>query len=150
MSEIYNNNSSGDGFIEVDFHTPKHAYMVRRGPKLKNKFEIYEDGKLIPFTTAAEYQERLNGIVKVPTAYATYPVALIDFARSKIAEVAAAFDANEVPDEDRSVILPTIQRAAIDFTAPGRHRVPRRERMAGAGVLPDSGQGLVPGAGVAR
>lgn len=46
-----------------------------------------------------------NGIVKVPTAYPTYPVALIDFARSKLAEVAAAFDANEVPDEDRSVLL---------------------------------------------
>ncbi|MDE2098226.1 MAG: hypothetical protein KGL39_13305 [Patescibacteria group bacterium] len=46
-----------------------------------------------------------NGIVKVPTAYATYAVALIDFARSKIAEVAAAFDANEVPDEDRSLLL---------------------------------------------
>jgi len=46
-----------------------------------------------------------NGIVKVPTAYATYTVAMIDFARSKIAEVAAAFDANEVPDEDRTVLL---------------------------------------------
>lgn len=46
-----------------------------------------------------------NGIVKVPIAYPTYVVALIDFARSKISEVAAAFDANEVPDEDRSVLL---------------------------------------------
>lgn len=46
-----------------------------------------------------------NGIVKVPTAYPTYVCALIDFARSKIADVAAAFDANEVPDEDRSILL---------------------------------------------
>lgn len=46
-----------------------------------------------------------NGIVKVPTAYVTYPVAQIDFSRSRIAEIAAAFDANEVPDEDRSLLL---------------------------------------------
>lgn len=46
-----------------------------------------------------------NGIVKVPTAYATYPVALIDFARSKISDIAAAFDQNEVPDEDRTLLL---------------------------------------------
>jgi hypothetical protein len=46
-----------------------------------------------------------NGIVKVPIAYPTYAVAQIDFARSKMAEIAAAFDANEVPDEDRSLLL---------------------------------------------
>lgn len=51
--------------------------------------------------TAADGQ----GVVKVPTAYATYPCGLIDFARSRMSEIAAAFDANEVPDEDRSLLL---------------------------------------------
>lgn len=46
-----------------------------------------------------------QGIVKVPIAYPTYPCALIDFARSKISEIGAAFDANEVPDENRSILL---------------------------------------------
>jgi hypothetical protein len=46
-----------------------------------------------------------QGIVKVPTAYPTFPIALIDFARSKIADIGTAFDANEVPDEDRTLLL---------------------------------------------
>jgi hypothetical protein len=51
--------------------------------------------------TAADAQ----GIVKVPTAYATYPVALVDFARSKVSEIGVAFDSNEVPDDSRTLLL---------------------------------------------
>lgn len=51
--------------------------------------------------TAADAQ----GIVKVPTAYPTYAVALVDFARSKMQEISTAFDCNEVPDEDRTLLL---------------------------------------------
>lgn len=68
--------------------------------------------KLFKVCTAANFNAYANvtaadaqGIVKVPVAYPTYAVALIDFARSKMAELAAAFDANEVPDEDRSLLL---------------------------------------------
>lgn len=51
--------------------------------------------------TAADAQ----GIVKVPTAYVTYAVALIDFARSAAAKIGVAFDANEVPEEMRTLLL---------------------------------------------
>jgi hypothetical protein len=46
-----------------------------------------------------------QSIVKVPVAYPTFPVALIDFARSKISEIGTAFDNNEVPDENRTLLL---------------------------------------------
>ncbi len=57
-----------------------------------------------------------NGIVKVPTAYVTFPVALIDFARGKITDIAGAFDQNEVPDEDRTLLLnaPYYNKATTD------------------------------------
>lgn len=51
--------------------------------------------------TAADAQ----GVIKVPTAYASYPKALIDFARSAAAEIGVAFDANEVPEEMRTLLL---------------------------------------------
>jgi hypothetical protein len=60
-----------------------------------DNFNAYKD------VTAAD----ANGIVKVPTAYATYACGLIDFARSKISEIGAVFDQNEVPDKDRSLLL---------------------------------------------
>lgn len=46
-----------------------------------------------------------DGIVKVPTAYPTYAVSVVDFSRSKVVQIGAAFDANEVPEEDRSLLL---------------------------------------------
>jgi hypothetical protein len=51
--------------------------------------------------TAADAQ----GIIKVPTAYASYAVALIDFARSAAANIGVAFDSNEVPEEMRTLLL---------------------------------------------
>jgi hypothetical protein len=46
-----------------------------------------------------------QGVVKVPVAYASYAVALIDFARSAAAKIGVAFDANEVPEEMRTLLL---------------------------------------------
>lgn len=47
-----------------------------------------------------------NGIVKVPTAYASFAVAAKNFARSSLVDISAAFNQNEVPmDNNRSVLL---------------------------------------------
>lgn len=51
--------------------------------------------------TAADAQ----GVIKVPIAYPSYSVAEIDFARSAITKIGAAFDSNEVPSEMRSLLL---------------------------------------------
>jgi hypothetical protein len=51
--------------------------------------------------TAADAQ----GVIRVPTAYDTYKKAMIDFARSSAAELGVAFDANEVPEEMRTLLL---------------------------------------------
>jgi hypothetical protein len=91
--------------------TQRQLFM-EQAPAAAYANALYLMKKIYAVCTAANFNSYANvtapdanGIVKVPTAYATYAVALIDFARSKIAEVAAAFDANEVPDEDRSLLL---------------------------------------------
>jgi hypothetical protein len=68
--------------------------------------------KLYAVCTAANYNAYANvtaadaqGIVKVPNAYPTYVKALIDFARSSAAEIGVAFDSNEVPEEQRTLLL---------------------------------------------
>lgn len=55
--------------------------------------------------TSANFNAYAAVAAKVPTAYATYGVGLVDFARSHITKIGAAFDFNEVPDEDRFVVL---------------------------------------------
>ena len=45
------------------------------------------------------------GVVTVPTAYASYAEASLTFGRKSIGLIAAAFDANEVPEEMRTVLL---------------------------------------------
>lgn len=61
--------------------------------------------KIYAKATAANFNAYAAVGAKVPTAYATYAAALVDFARSKVAEIGAAFDWNEVPEEDRTLIL---------------------------------------------
>ncbi len=46
-----------------------------------------------------------QGVVKVPIPYPTFGVGEIDFGRAALTRIGAAFDANEVPDEMRSVLL---------------------------------------------
>lgn len=61
-------------------------------------------------TTAADS----DGIVKVPTAYVTYPVAAKNFARSALVDIASAFNQNEVPlDGNRSVLLNSTYYGAL-------------------------------------
>lgn len=61
--------------------------------------------KIYALFTTANYNGYAAVTAKVPTAYASYPVALVDFARSKVAEIGAAFDWNEVPEDERTLIL---------------------------------------------
>jgi len=72
----------------------------------------YYIAKIFAICTAANYNAYAavtaadaQGIVRVPTAYATYGIGLIDFGRTSVAGIGAAFDANEVPDENRSLLL---------------------------------------------
>lgn len=101
--------------IQYDLATlssTQRSLFMEQAPAAAYAVALYFMKKIYAVCTAANFAAYAavtaadaNGIVKVPTAYATYPVALIDFARSKISDVAAAFDANEVPDEDRTMLL---------------------------------------------
>jgi hypothetical protein len=46
-----------------------------------------------------------QGIVKVPDAYPTYPVAMKNFSVATMDQIGAIFDQNEVPGTDRGVLL---------------------------------------------
>jgi hypothetical protein len=91
--------------------------------------------------TAADSQ----GIVKVPTAYATYAVSVIDFSRNSISEIATAFDSNEVPDEDRSLLLnaPYYNKATTDPSITTFFAGQQAPEIVTQGVLP-SLAGFVP------
>jgi hypothetical protein len=68
--------------------------------------------KILGVCTAANYNAYAavtaadaQGLVKVPTAYPTFACGLVDFSRTKMVEIGTAFDANEVPEEDRTLLL---------------------------------------------
>jgi hypothetical protein len=86
------------------------------------------------------------GIVKVPTAYATYAVALVDFTSNKISEVAAAFDANEVPDEMRTMLLNAqyFRKAANDPALKTFYAGQRAPEIIEQGELPGTLSGFKP------
>ena len=58
-----------------------------------------------PATATATGLTFTLGSGKVPTTYASYVKALASFAMASLAEIGAAFDNNEVPQTDRSVML---------------------------------------------
>ena len=101
--------------IQLDLATlseTQRDLFMEQAPAAAYANALYFLKKLYAVCTAANFNAYANvtaadanGIIKVPTAYPTYPAALIDFGRSKLSEVAAAFDANEVPDENRSALL---------------------------------------------
>jgi hypothetical protein len=61
--------------------------------------------KIYALFTTGNYNAYAAVAAKVPTAYTSYAVGLVDFARSKVAEIGAAFDWNEVPEDDRTLVL---------------------------------------------
>ena len=101
--------------IQYDLATlssTQRQLFMEQAPAAAYANALYFLKKIYAVCTAANFNAYANvtaadanGIIKVPVAYPTYAVALIDFARSKMAEIAAAFDSNEVPDEDRSILL---------------------------------------------
>jgi Skp family chaperone for outer membrane proteins len=62
--------------------------------------------KIYKLFTPANYNAyaQTNG-AKVPVAYANYPVGIADFARSTLTKIAAIFNPNEVPINDRVALL---------------------------------------------
>ena len=101
--------------IQYDLATlssTQRQLFMEQAPAAAYANALYFMKKIYAVCTAANFNAYAavtaadaNGIVKVPIAYPTYAVGLIDFSRGKMAEIAAAFDSNEVPDEDRSLLL---------------------------------------------
>jgi hypothetical protein len=61
--------------------------------------------KIYALCTAANFNAYATVSATVPIAYPTYAVGLIDFARSHVTKIGAAFDDNEVPEENRTLLL---------------------------------------------
>jgi phage I-like protein len=62
--------------------------------------------KLYALLTPANFNAyAAGGTAKVPDAFATYAVAQADFARSSLTRLESIFDPNEVPEDDRYVLL---------------------------------------------
>jgi hypothetical protein len=55
--------------------------------------------------TPANFNAYAVKSANVPNVYPTYPVALGDFARSSLAKLKSAFNMNEVPQKERSILL---------------------------------------------
>lgn len=85
------------------------------------------------------------GIVKVPIAYPTFAVPLVDFNASKISEIAAAFDSNEVPDEMRTLLVNAqYYRKATQDPSFLFYKGQRAPEIVEAGELPGTLSGFKP------
>lgn len=66
----------------------------------------YFIAKIYALCTAANFNAYATANeTTVPIAYATYPVAEVDFARSHVTRIGAAFDTAKVPDRNRTLLL---------------------------------------------
>jgi hypothetical protein len=141
--------------IQYDLATlssTRRSLFTEQAPAAAYAAAKYFMAKLYAICTAANFNAYANvtaadaqGIVRVPTAYPTYTVALVDFARSKIAEIGAAFDQNEVPDDDRSLLLNVAyyNKATIDPSIVTFFAGQQAPQIVTQGVLP-SLAGFVP------
>jgi len=65
----------------------------------------YMVDKIYTLFLAATYNKYATVSAKVPSAYATFPVALAEMARGRLVELSAAFTMNEVPVPNRFLLL---------------------------------------------
>lgn len=108
--------------VPIVFDANTLASTIRRlfdemAPAASYSLAKYFVEKIYKLWTPANYNAYAakNG-AKVPTAYANYPVGIGDFARSTMTKLAAIFNPNEVPVNDRSCLLnsPYFEQLACD------------------------------------
>ncbi len=99
-------------FSLATLSSTQRALFMETAPAASYAMAKYFIAKLYAVCTAANFNSYAavtaadaQGVIKVPNAYATYAVGEIDFAKSHIAKIGAAFDANEVPEQDRTLLL---------------------------------------------
>jgi len=97
--------------VPIVFDANMLASTVRRlfdeqAPAASYALAKYFVEKIYKLFTLANYSAyATKSGVKVPNAYAKYAVGLTDFARSTLTKIAAIFNPNEVPINDRFVLL---------------------------------------------
>jgi hypothetical protein len=103
--------------IPIVFSSGILAATIRRlfdeeGPAAVYAMAKYYVGKLTALLTPANFNSYAEvsapdaqGVVKVPAAYPTYPISRKNFSMDAIDDIEAIFDQNEVPTQDRGILL---------------------------------------------
>lgn len=92
-------------FSMATMSSTNRALFAEAAPAAMYSLAKYFVEKVYALCTTENFSAYAVQSAKVPVPYVSYAVALVDFARSKVADIGAAFDFNEVPDEDRSIAL---------------------------------------------
>lgn len=144
--------------IPIVFSSGILAATIRRlfdeqGPAAIYAMAKYYVGKLTALLTPANFngyalvsEADAQGVVKVPVAYPTYPISRKNFNMDAIDDLEAIFDQNEVPTQDRGILLNASYygrlrsdpRLALFFAAA------RAPEIVEQGKLPASLDGFVP------
>lgn len=97
--------------VPIMFDSNQLASTTRKlfqeqAPAAMYAFSKYFIEKVYALITPANFNSyAVVAAPKVPQAYATYPVAQADFARSSLVKIASIFNPNEVPIHDRTALL---------------------------------------------
>ena len=99
-------------FSMATLSSTQRKLFTEQAPAAMYALTKYWMAKVYAICTAANFADYAavtaagsDGIVKVPNAYATYAEADINFGRKSLGKIAAAFDANEVPEDSRTALL---------------------------------------------
>jgi hypothetical protein len=96
--------------VQIEFDANTLASTVRRlfeeqAPAASYSLATYFVNKVYALLTPANFNAYAVKGAKVPNVYPTYAVSLGDFARSALTKVKSAFNTNEVPKKNRSLLL---------------------------------------------